>query len=85
MGMVFINEEQRKVLTFVDEQINKHRTFIDIANDLYEMGYRLRVECHGRYVCKKENEIVTKDNKSTFVWLIKRRNGLANWSTIRLS
>lgn len=83
--MVFVTEEQRKVLTFVDEQINKHRTFNDIACDLQEMGYGLRVECHGNYICKKEHEIVTRDNKSTFVWLIKRRNGLANWSTIRLS
>ena len=83
--MVFINDEQKKVLLKVSDLINKQTTFNDITNVLYAEGYHFRVYAHNGYTPKTTFEIVTSDNMPTFVWLKKRRNGLAFWETIKLS
>ena len=83
--MIFISEEQRQVLQLVNDRIDKNKTYFEIMQELSDLGYRLRVECKGSYIPKSYVEIVSKDNLSTFVWLHKKRNGLAYWETIKLS
>lgn len=81
--MIYINDDQKTVLQFINTEIDRGASFESIGRKLYEMGYTLRCERNGRYISKTSN-LVCKNNKSTFVYLIKRKNGLATWATINI-
>ena len=94
--MIMISQEQRNVLEIVDKMINEEKTFEEISNYLYNNGYVFRVETKNGYRSKTRFSIekiihYKKDNQeyikyeNTFVDLIKRRNGLAYWETIKIS
>lgn len=91
--MVFISDLQKETLLKVDEMINENKTFEEISNYLYKNDYTFRVEVKNGYASKTKFEIVkiirnTDDTikyEYTFVDLIKRRNGLAFWETIKIS
>lgn len=91
--MVFISDLQKETLLKVDEMINENKTFEEISNYLYKNDYTFRVEVKNGYASKTKFEIVkiirnaddTIKYEYTFVDLIKRRNGLAFWETIRIS
>lgn len=91
--MVYISNLQKETLLKVDEMINENKTFEEISNYLYKNDYTFRVEVKNGYASKTRFEIVKiiKNDDDTikyeysFVDLIKRRNGLASWETIRLS
>ena len=91
--MVFLNELQKETLILVDDMIEKGKTFEEISNYLYDNDYIFRQEIKNGYRSKTKfsiekiirNENGTVSYKNTFVDLIKRRNGLAYWETIKLS
>ena len=81
--MIYISDDQKKVLNLIDEAINRGESFEAIGRALYDAGYSLVCAQNGRYISKTSN-IIYKGKQSTFVYLIKRKNGLATWSTIRI-
>lgn len=91
--MVWLSDLQRETLLLVDKMIEEKKTFEEISNYLYKNDYTFRVEVKNGYASKTHFEIVkrivNKDNiikyDYTFVDLIKRRNGLAFWETIKIS
>lgn len=91
--MVWLSNLQKETLLKVDEMINENKTFDEIQNYLYKNDYMFRVEVKNGYASKTKFEIVKmiKDENGnikeeyTFVELIKRRNGLAYWETIKIS
>ena len=91
--MVWLSNLQKETLLKVDEMINENKTFDEIQNYLYKNDYMFRVEVKNGYASKTKFEIVKmiKDENGnikeeyTFVDLIKRRNGLAFWETIKIS
>lgn len=91
--MVWLSNLQKETLLKVDEMINENKTFDEIQNYLYKNDYMFRVEVKNGYASKTKFEIVKmiKDENGnikeeyTFVDLIKRRNGLAYWETIKIS
>ena len=92
--MVYLSNLQKETLLKVDEMINENKTFEEISNYLYKNDYMFRVEVKNGYASKTKFEIVKiirneEDNtinyEYSFVDLIKRRNGLAYWETIKIS
>ena len=82
--MVFISELQQKTLLMVDKLIEENKTFDEIFDYMYDMGYR--------FMCQKKNGYISKtlfrlykNGDYSFVDLKKRKNGLAYWETIKLS
>ena len=94
--MIYICELQKQTLSLIDEMINENKTFDEIQNYLYNNDYIFSQEVKNGYRSKTRFSVekrvrYTKDNQeytkyeNTFVDLIKRRNGLAYWETIKLS
>ena len=94
--MVWLSDLQRETLLKVDEMINENKTFNEIQDYLYDNDYIFSQEVKNGYRSKTRFSIekithYTKDNQeyikyeNTYVDLIKRRNGLAYWETIKLS
>ena len=94
--MIYLSNLQKETLLKVDEMINENKTFNEIQNYLYDNDYIFSQEVKNGYRSKTRLTIekiihYKKDNKeyikyeNTFVDLIKRRNGLAYWETIKIS
>lgn len=94
--MIYVNDLQKETLMLVDNMINANKTFKEITDYLYNNGYIFSVETKNGYTSKTKFSIekkiyYKKDNQeymkyeNTFVDLIKRKNGLAYWETIKLS
>ena len=94
--MVWLSDLQKETLLLVDDMINNNKTFNEIQNYLYDNNYIFSQEIKNGYRSKTRFSITkiihyTKDNiecmkyENTYVDLIKRRNGLAYWETIKLS
>lgn len=91
--MVWISNLQKETLLLVDKMIEENKTFREIENYLYKNDYMFRVEVKNGYASKTKFEIVkiirnedkTIKEEYSFVDLIKRRNGLAFWETVKLS
>lgn len=88
MKMVYISDLQRETLELVDSLINENKTYNEIIKILYDNGYELRVPTKNGYTSKTRIDLFKKDKQgkmeNSFVTVIKRKNGLANWETIRL-
>lgn len=87
--MIWLNDLQKETLLFVDDMITQNKTFNEIYNALNDKGYSFRVEIKNGYASKTRFEIIKwndekNDFEYSFVDLIKRRNGLAHWETIRI-
>lgn len=94
--MIWLSDLQKETLLLVDDMINNNKTFNEIQDYLYNNNYIFSQEIKNGYRNKTRFSIekiikYTKDNKeymkyeNTYVDLIKRRNGLAYWETIKLS
>lgn len=94
--MIYLSDLQRETLLLVDKMIEENKTFDEIQNYLYDNDYIFSQEVKNGYRSKTRFSIekiihYTKDNQkymkyeNTFVDLIKRRNGLAYWETIKIS
>lgn len=94
--MVWLSDLQRETLLLVDKMIEENKTFDEIQNYLYDNNYIFSQEVKNGYRSKTRFSIekivhYTKDNQeymkyeNTFVDLVKRRNGLAYWETIKIS
>lgn len=91
--MIYLSDLQKETLLKVDKMIEENKTFDEILNYLYDNDYMFRVETKNGYTSKTKFEIVkiirnadnTIKEEYTFVDLIKRRNGLAYWETIKIS
>lgn len=83
--MVFINDLQRKTLLLLEELINAGKTFDEVWWALQSKGYRFEGERRNGYDIKTKFYLLDKDGNGSFVWLKKRRNGLASWETIKIS
>ena len=94
--MIWLSDLQRDTLLKVDKMINENKTFDEIQNYLYDNDYIFSQEIKNCYRSKTRFSIekithYTKNNQeyikyeNTFVNLIKRRNGLASWETIRIN
>lgn len=83
--MIWINDLQRKTLLFIDDLINQGKTFNEIWWALQEKGYRFQGERRNGYDIKTRFYLVDENGQPSFVYLIKRRNGLASWETIKIS
>ena len=94
--MIYLSDLQRETLLLVDNMINEKKTFNEIQDYLYNNDYIFSQEIKNGYRSKtkysiekithyeKNNQTYTK-YENTYVDLIKRRNGLAYWETIRIS
>lgn len=88
MKMVYISDLQKETLELVDNLINENKTHNEIIRFLYDNGYELRVPTKNGYTSKTRIDLF-KENKQgemedSFVTVIKRKNGLASWETLRL-
>lgn len=88
--MVWLNNYQKETLLIVDKMIEENKTFEEISNYLYNNDYIFSVKNNSKKTFRIEKIIRNKEDntikyENTFVDLIKRRNGLAYWETIKLS
>jgi hypothetical protein len=83
--MVYINDLQRETLILLDRLIDEGENFNEVWWSLQSKGYRFQGERRNGYDIKTRFYLLDKDGKPSFVWLKKRRNGLATWETIKLS
>lgn len=94
--MIYLSELHKATLLLVDDMINKGKTFKEIQDYLYDNDYIFSQEIVNGYTSKTKYTIekITRYEKdgqkyshyeNTYVDLIKRRNGLAYWETIKLS
>ena len=83
--MIFISELQQQTLLLVDKLIEEKKTFDEIWTILSNKGYLFRSEVHNGYAIKTKFQLCDKDGEYSFVDLIKRRNGLASWESIKIS
>ena len=83
--MIYVDELQKITLKLVDDLINENKTFDEISRILFDKGYILRapILSNGQPSKSKIN-LCNKKGEYSFVDLIKRRNGLATWQTVRL-
>ena len=82
--MIFISELQQQTLLLIDELINQNNTHEEIKIILFNNGYELIKEIKNGYMSKTQTKLY-KNSENSFVTLIKRKNGLASWETIKLS
>ena len=94
--MIYLSDLQKETLMLVDNMIEENKTFKEITDYLYNNGYIFSQEVKNGYRSKTRFSIekiihYKKDNQeymkyeNTFVDLIKRKNGLPYWETIKLS
>lgn len=94
--MIYLSDLQKETLMLVDNMIEENKTFKEITDYLYNNGYIFSQEVKNGYRSKTRFSIekiihYKKDNQeymkyeNTFVDLIKRKNGLAYWETVKLS
>ena len=94
--MIWLSDLQKQTLLKVDEMIEQNKTFDEIQNYLYDNDYIFSQQIKNGYRSKTRFSIekivrYIKDNQThikyenTFVDLIKRKNGLAYWETIKIS
>lgn len=88
MKMFYISDLQRETLELVDSLINENKTHNEIIKILYDNGYELRVPTKNGYTSKTRIDLFKEDKhgemEDSFVTVIKRKNGLASWETLRL-
>ena len=79
--MVFISELQRNTLILLDELIEQNKTHEEITNILlFKYGYDFIKEIKNGYMSKTQTKLY-KNKENSFVILIKRRNGKADFET----
>lgn len=87
--MVWLSDLQKETLLLVDNMISENKTFEEISSYLYANDYIFSVRNNSKKTFRIEKIIRNEDNtikyENSFVDLIKRRNGLAYWETIKLS
>jgi len=94
--MIYLSELQKETLLLVDKMIDEGKTFKEIQDYLYDNDYIFSQEIKNGYRSKTKYTIekITMEDKdgqtyihyeNSYVDLIKRKNGLAYWETIRLS
>ena len=94
--MIWLSDLQKETLLKVNEMIEQNKTFDEIQNYLYNNDYIFSQQVKNGYRSKTRFSIekivhYIKDNQphikyeNTFVDLIKRKNGLAYWETIKIS
>ena len=88
MKMFYISDLQKETLELVDSLINENKTYNEIIKILYDNGYELRVPTKNGYTSKTRIDLFKEDKQGkmedSFVTVIKRKNGLASWETLRL-
>lgn len=88
MKMFYISGLQKETLELVDSLINENKTYNEIIKILYDNGYELRVPTKNGYTSKTRIDLFKEDKQGkmedSFVTVIKRKNGLASWETLRL-
>ena len=83
--MVFISQLQKNTLLLLEQLIDENKTHEEIVKILsYKFNYEFIKEIKNGYMSKTQTKLY-KNNENSFVTLIKRRNGLAYWETIKLS
>lgn len=87
--MIFISDLQKETLLLVDDMINNKIEHVKILDELLKNGYEFIVETRNGYTSKTRLSLYKRNKEhkleNSFVDLIKRRNGLAYWETIKLS
>ena len=87
--MIFVHELQQETLLLVDSMIKENLTHSEIVDILIQKDCEFMVETRNGYTSKTVMEIHKRDSNGelhyTLVDLIKRRNGLAYWQTIKIS
>ena len=94
--MIWLSDLQKETLLKVNDMIEQSKTFDEIQKYLYDNDYIFSQQVKNGYRSKTRFSIekiihYTKDNQeymkyeNTFVDLIKRKNGLAYWETIKIS
>lgn len=94
--MIWLSDLQKETLLKVNDMIEQNKTFDEIQNYLYNNDYIFSQQVKNGYRSKTRFSIekivhYTKNNQeymkyeNTFVDLIKRKNGLAYWETIKIS
>ena len=91
--MIYLSDLQKETLLKIDDMIEKNKTFEEIEEWLYKNDYIFSIKVKKGYKSKtkftiekiiRDKEKQTIKFESTFVNLIKRRNGLAYWETIKI-
>lgn len=79
--MVFATELQRQTLVLLNDLIEKNVKHEDIIAILIKNDYEFIKELKNGYMSKTKTKLY-KNKENTFVTLIKRRNGLADFETM---
>ena len=83
--MVFLSELQQKTLLLLDELIKQKTSYEDITKILlFKYNYDFIKEIKNGYMSKTKTKLY-KNNENSFITLIKKRNGLADWETFILN
>ena len=78
--MIFASELQRKTLKILIDLIEKDIKHDDIITILLKQNYEFIKEIKNGYMSKTQTKLY-KQGENSFVTLIKRRNGLADYET----
>lgn len=82
--MIFISELQKETLLLLNDLIDNNFSHDDIITILLKNNYDFIKEIKNGYMSKTKTKLY-KNEENSFVTLIKKRNGLADWETIKLS
>lgn len=83
--MIFISELQKNTLILLNELIEKNKTHEEITELLlFKYNYDFIKEIKNGYMSKTQTKLY-KNDENSFVTLIKKRNGFADWETIEIS
>lgn len=87
--MIFLSNLQKETLLLVDDLISKNKNHDEIMEKLRKEKYEFIKEIKNGYMSKTKTSLYKRDEngklENSFVDLIKRKNGLANWETWRIS
>lgn len=83
--MIYMHDLQRETLKEADELINGGRTYNEIIEHFFNIGYQLRAPHGANGQPLKSVTMLYKNGVYSFVDIKKKRNGGAIWETVKLS
>jgi hypothetical protein len=83
--MIYMHDLQRETLKEADELINGGKTYTEIIEHFFNIGYQLRAPHGANGQPLKSVTMLYKNGAYSFVDIKKKRNGGAIWETVKLS
>jgi hypothetical protein len=83
--MIYMHDLHRETLKEADELINGGKTYNEIIEHFFNIGYQLRAPHGANGQPLKSFTMLYKNGAYSFVDIKKKRNGGAIWETVKLS